>query len=265
MPRKALSINVHQAIGLYSQWAIAHLHPRSARSLCDRLASLDKQAAGISTSLLTSEVLEASVVGSHPERTRLAQESFIQFCQAQGWPRSPNILSHPESPVIPAADWQALMTAIPGNHWYSTRDRLVFHLLYTIGLPLEDIRLLTRWTLTPSRLRHDGQWVALPDEVESAVLEWYGCRFGYGSNPVFINPSATPDPLLVRTLNRHLKRYCFIAGITPIITVYKLHEAGRVHGLLARRAMAQGVEPAAPSGTGLLGLSSTAIPSGDLL
>ena len=262
MPRKALSINVHQAIGLYSQWAVTHLHPRSARSLCDRLASLDKQAAGIPTSLLTLEVLEASVVGSHPERTRLAQDSFIQFCQTQGWATGIPI-AHRAPELVSPAEWQALISVIPtGEFWYAARDRLVFHLLYSIGLPLEDIRLLSRWTLTPSRLRHDGRWVPLPQEVESAVLEWYGCRFGYGSNPVFITPTAQRDPLPVKTLNRHLKRYCLMTGTSPIITVYKLHEAGRVHGLLARRAMAQGGEPAASSGTGLLGLLGNATPSG---
>lgn len=95
MPKKSIQLTVGVAVGQYSQWAVDRLHPRSARSLVDRLAPLVTQAGGVAVSNLTADVLAAAITGPHPERVKLAQTQFLQFCQAQGWPLSPDILSHP--------------------------------------------------------------------------------------------------------------------------------------------------------------------------
>lgn len=256
-------ITVKEAVGRYSQWAVGQLHPRSARSLMTRLDPLAEQVGSVTLRELTPAMLQSVVTGPHPERVRLAQTNFLEFCCAQGWITA--VPTVPRTPgLVTPAEWQALMRAIPvSEFWYAARDRLVFSLLYTVGLPFDEIARLTRWTLTPSHVRYDGQWFALPDPVESAVLEWYACRAGYGANPVFITPTAQPDPLVVKTLNRHLKKYGEQAKLSRTLTVAKLRATGRVHGLLARRAMAQGLKPDEPSGTGAIGWPGSATLTGD--
>lgn len=232
------SMTIDTALGYYSQWALTHQSARASRRSLRYLQPLQDRYPALPLTHLTADLLDALPATSHPERRMAAFTQFITFCHAQGWgpiPATDAILNPPVDEDVPE-QWQRLLDAIPqDDQWDHHRDRLVYHLMYTVGLPLADIRQLTRWSLHSQQMRFNNEWVTLPPDVAEPVRAWLHCRQGYAPNPIFITPDADTDTLSVRTLRRRLQAYQ--RELDHPLSWTSLFMHGRYHGLVAGWAL----------------------------
>jgi len=221
---------VAEAVGRLSQVALIQYHPRTARSLIERLQPLVAVAGSLAVHQLTPDVLRRAVPRGirHPERIRQAHATFLDFCGALGWINieAPDRLGPREG--LTRDDWRRLLHVIPDT-WQGARDRLILHLAYYLAMTADEIRALNRETFTPFQVRRGAVWVPLPPEVESAALGWYRWRHGRMTYAVFIRPDNTPDPLRTRTLNRRIAAYAQRAHLEGPVTLARIREAGHAH------------------------------------